>query len=441
MLIGGLVVWCTCIALMLALSTPLKGDEAAYALLARGVDQTWIYRPIGFVTFARIGTSLGDSELALRLPSALLAPGLLIAIYVLGQRLGPWVGAGAAAVIAGTHTFVLRAPALLNDIPSTTCLLAAIALVISELDRDRGASYRLVLAAPVMALTFYLRYGSAPTLAILCLAACAIWWRTIRRRPGPVIATAAVLALLIAPFLIHSVQTTGSIVGILLLASEASGRVPTGEGLHIYLVANPFTHYGVLITPVLVVGVLAIVCPPAHARRRAGFLAIIAVGQIVTLGLVSHANVRFIFVAVALLTILGVDALLRAFPQRFAARIAAVAIVAGWAGMVIRVVPIERRIGRGLTDLVAAGAAIRADAGGRPCTVVARATPQIMWYSGCGAVKVRTFDGVSTLPADRRWYTANTPRRPADPEALAASIDAEAIPLVDGAWYLRPRTR
>ena len=56
--------WCACVVLGLAAGAPLTGDEAAYALLARGVDATWIYRPVGLVAIARVGALLGDSARA-----------------------------------------------------------------------------------------------------------------------------------------------------------------------------------------------------------------------------------------------------------------------------------------------------------------------------------------------------------------------------------------
>ena len=444
LVVVSLVIWCACIGLALAMATPLGGDEAAYALLARGAGDSWLYRPIGFVMFSRLGAALGDSEVALRLPSALVACGLILAVAAVGRCLGPWRGAWAAAVIAGTHTFVLRAPALLNDIPSAICVLTAIAIVIGELERDRGASYRLVLVAPVLAAAFYLRYGSAPTIAIVVLAACALWGRVIVRRPGPVIATALVFAALLAPFLVYSQRMTGSMTGIVALSSEIAGRRYIGHGLVIYVISNPLVYHGVLVTPIAFAGFAGIARPPPTHRRRARFLAIIALGQFLVIGLVSHASARFIFVAIVLLVVLGVDAIARVIDarpahRRLALRACGVAVILAWLGVLVSAVPTQRRIQRGLAELVVAGRAIRDDAAGRPCTVIARATPQLMWYSGCTAIKPdRGLEVILPIPAGHRGYTAAAPRRGIDAEKVAARLGARPVLLAPGAWYLRP---
>jgi len=443
--IASFVTWCAGIALGWAMACPLGGDEASYALLARGRGDDWLYRPIGMVAFARLGAVIGDSELAVRLPSMLVAVGLVPAVYAVGRRIGPWAGAWAAAVVAGTHTFVVRGPQLLTDIPSAICILGALVLAIDELDREDGPRYRLVMVAPVLAAAFYVRYGSAPTIAIVVVAACALWWRVIVLRPGPVIATALVFAVLLVPFLIYSQRMTGSITGIVALSSEVAGRRYIGHGLVIYLVSNPLVYHGALVTPLALAGIASVFRPPPQHRRRARFLAIVGLGQFLVIGLVSHANARFIFVAIVLLLVLGVDAVDRALAaSRHRTRIiqvSALAVVVLWVGMLAAVVPIHRKIHRGLAQLVAAGRAIRDDAAGRPCVVIARATPQVMWYSGCASSKPpKGFGEVAPLPADHRWYTASTPRRGTEPEKVGGLVGADPVLLAPGAWYLRPRT-
>src|SRR5947207_1929876 len=42
--------------------------------------------------------------------------------------------------------------------------------------RDAGPRWRLVAAAPLLAAAFYLRYGSAPVIALALGAAGLIWW-------------------------------------------------------------------------------------------------------------------------------------------------------------------------------------------------------------------------------------------------------------------------
>jgi hypothetical protein len=65
----------------------------------------------------------------------------------------------------------MRGFQFLNDIPTTVCLLAAVAIVIDEVDREGGPTYRLCACAPAFAAALYLRYGSAPVIGIVLITA------------------------------------------------------------------------------------------------------------------------------------------------------------------------------------------------------------------------------------------------------------------------------
>ena len=434
-MIAAVVAWITSVSIGLAFAAPLTGDEAAYALLARGDGADWLYRSRGVVVLARLGLALGGGDLGLHVVSMVASLPLVLAVAAVGRRaFGPWIGAAAAAVIAGAHPFVVgRGFELLGDLPATACLLGAIAIILAELGGDTAPTYRLVATAPLFGAALYLRYASAPVIALVGAAALVTWWRPIRARPGPAVAAAAVLVMLVAPFAIASLHATGSPIGILALASKVSGRTYLGRGLLIYFGANPFRLYGA-IAPVVLLAGLASLARPSPRRRAAYFLGAIALGQITALGIVSHASSRFIFVAIVLLVVLGVDALARAIPspRMCTPRRTRRSVVAAWAGMAIAMVPVQHRFARGLAELTGAAAAIRADASGRPCTVVARALPQLMWYSGCAGWKL--VDPSQPPPVDDRvhWYAASAPRRPIDPSTLGVV----ATPLAPGTWRL-----
>src|SRR5262249_55110918 len=147
---------------------------------------------------------------------------------------------------------------------------------------------------------------------------------------------------------------------------------------------NPFWYYGAIVAPVMVVGLVAIVRPPAR-WRPAIYLGTIAVGQIVVLGLTSHAQPRYIYVATILLVVLGLEAIGR-YAARGRLRIggaAGVIVGLAWLGTLIAAVPHNRWLANHRTDVVAASAAIRADDGAGPCVIAARVVPQLVWYSGC----------------------------------------------------------
>jgi hypothetical protein len=419
--------WVVSVAIGLSVRAPLTSDEAAYALLARGSAVDWLYRSRGVVAIARVGIALGGSDIALRLVPTLVSGSLVIAVAAVGRRaFGPWVGAGSAAVIAGAHPFVLRGFELLGDLPATACLLAAIAVIVGELERAGGSTYRLVLAAPLCAAALYLRYGSAVVIALVGLAALVTWWRELRARPGPALATVAVLAVLVAPFAIESVRATGSPIGILELSSNVSGRTWFGRGLLVYVFANPFRSYGALVPGVMLAGLWSL-RRPSPCRRPARFLAAVAIGQIIALGLTSHASSRFIFVAIALLVVLGVDLIARTVTPRVRTW-ASIAVVASWVGTAIAVPLVERHLVNALAPLRTSAAAIRADAAGRPCTVVARALPQLMWYSGCAGWKL-VGDAQPPIDDAQLWYAASAPRRPIEPPESARAI-------APGTWAL-----
>ena len=438
--------WCVAVGLGLLFGSPLTHDEASYALLARGVDVDWLYRPRGVVALAHVGIALGGSDLALRLPSTVLGLGFVMAVAALGTRVfGAWVGAWAAALVAGAHPFVLAGAQLLGDLPSATCLLLAVTLLVAELGRPSGPRARLVTAGPLLAAAFYFRYGSAPVIALIVAAALVAWWPVVRARPAPVLGMLAALGGALVPFAYASHAITGSVVGILVLSRKVASPSATGEGLQRFVLGNPFVRYGALLPPVLLAGLVAIVRPPP-ARRAAWFLWAVAVGQILTIGLIAHGEPRYIFFALALLVCLGVDGIARAL---VAHPVAARRVVYGAAGLVAAsslvvagAQPYSKcHASAILADMLADAAAIRADAAGRPCTTITPDVPQLMWYAGCSGEHPDSRGAAPPFAADRRWYTASSPARPLDAAAVAEGrhVVPVALPNAPSAWWLRPR--
>ena len=124
LLLAAFAAWTICVALGLACRAPLTSDEAAYALIARGDGESWLYRSRGVVAMARAGLLLGDNEIALRLVPTLASLSFVLAVFAVGRRaFSPRVGAASAAVLAGAHPFVLRGFELLGDVPAAACLL------------------------------------------------------------------------------------------------------------------------------------------------------------------------------------------------------------------------------------------------------------------------------------------------------------------------------
>lgn len=433
LVLAALAVWLAIAASGLVLEAPLGHDEAAFALVARG-DQppgAWLYRSDGTVALARVGLALGGAVWQLRLLSAALGTSVVIAAFAVGRaaftaRTGAW----AAAIVAGAHPMVLRSAQLLGDLPSAAAVLGAVAVIAAELDRDSGPRWRITGAAPLFAAAFYFRYGSALAIALALAAAGALWWRTIAARPQPVLALVALLAALAIPHIASSLAATGTPLGILSLSAAMPRRAYPGDGLVTYVASNPLRFYGAVAAPVMVAGLASLVGALGLARpqrRAAWYLAIIAVGQLAALGLESHGQPRYVYVATVMLIVLGTGALCGVASRPRLTALALAAIAAAWLGALAAAVYAGRQVGHRREPLVTAARAVRADAADRPCRAIAAIAPQLIWYSGCIVDVDRLLR--APPPVDRRCYAVSVPGWRLDGAALAARWQLRAVPL------------
>jgi 4-amino-4-deoxy-L-arabinose transferase-like glycosyltransferase len=428
LVLAALAAWAAVALIGLVFGPTLGHDEAAFALAARGAAPpgAWLYRSDGTVALARIGLALGGAEWQLRLVSTILSFGVLVAVYAVGRaaftaRTGAW----AAAVLAGAHPMALRSAELLSDLPSMACLLGGIAMLISELDREDGPRWRIVAAAPLFAAGFYVRYGSAPVATLSVAVALALWWRAALRRPLPVLVMLATLAALAIPHLVRSLDATGTMFGILGVSAGMPRRAYIGEGLVTYLTSNPFLFYGFIVAPVMVAGLGG----AFQARTKAAwYLAIVALGQLVSLGLQSHGQPRYVFVATGLLVVLGVEVVARSRHARTAIGLGVVAT--SWVGLTIAAPIYHREVDRARAPLIEAARAISARNPGRPCAVIALIVPQLTWYSRCEVFAVGLLD--HPLPADHDRYAASFQRWPVDLAAIVARQHLRATPIPTG---------
>jgi len=420
-----LLAWLAIAITSLVTGPPLGHDEAAFGLAARGDGPAWLYRSTGAIWIAKVGVALGGGEVALRLASALLGLGLVAATWLVGSRLSPRAGGWAALVIAGAHPMTLRAAELIGDLPATACVLAGIAIMAGELSREAGPRWRLVWIAPLFAVGFYLRYGSAPAIAIAAVAALVLWPRRILR--APVIAAVALFALLLVPHLLASLRATGSLLGILEMSAKVPRRAYVGEGLVTYLTANPFRFYGALIAPVAIAGLVALARP---TRVRVFFVAI-ALGQLVAIGLQSHAQPRYVFVATVLLVAVGVDAITAVPWKPWLERAGAALVALAWLAALALVVPYNRWLARERAPLVAAARAIDADGTGA-CAFACRVVTQLSWYTGCEGMLLREVPALPRLTAPRS-YVVSIPHAgiAIAPIAAEQGATAGAVPTGD----------
>jgi 4-amino-4-deoxy-L-arabinose transferase-like glycosyltransferase len=379
-------------------------DEAAFAAVARGdAAAFWLYRSRGVVTLAQAGLQLGESAWMLRLPFLVLDLALPLAVYLAGRaafdtRTGAW----SAAVVVTSHQLLAQNGYVLGDVPATAGIVLGVAIACSELSREGGPRGYLVFAAPAFAGAFYCRYGSVPVITAACLLAPIIWWRGVRARPLVVLATGALLALLLIPHVAHSLRMTGSILGVLQTSAGVPRRAYLGEGLVTYITTNPFRYYGVLVAPCLVAAFVGVVRRPNRAKL---YLVLVALAQIFAIGLQSHAQPRYIFVATTLLAIVGVDALRHA--RRASTRIALVVVAVSWLGAAYSVLVRAASHDDSRLSIVAAARVIQRDAD-RPCLVIAHSVPELVWATKCDVVQ--WYPGIQPLTLDppRALYIVQT---------------------------------
>lgn len=442
LLLAAALAWLSVAILAVVLGPPLGHDESAFAVSARGGGPAWVYRSVGVTMIAHVGVALGGAEWQLRLVSAVLGTGIIFAAFALGRAtLSPRTGAWAACIVAGAHPLALRSAELIGDIPATACVLAGLAVLAGELAREDGPRWRLLAAAPAFAAAFYLRYGSAPVIMLGGAAAAILWPRALVRRPLVVLATLLAFIALIAPHFLQSLHETGTLTGILRVSSQMPRRAYAGEGLVTYLTSNGFRFYGALVAPLMLCGLVSLVRLPADWRPRV-FLAIVALGQIVMLGVQSHAQPRYVYVATVLLVLLGLDGVARFAPARLRALALPVVIMA-WIGVAVAVPFYTRFLANARAPLTAAAATIRADAAGRPCLVVAKVVTQLMWYTGCREHLLRDFAAVPPWSQSPLAYVVHAPKANVQIGALLEAVPGHARSLpVDApgteVWQVSP---
>jgi hypothetical protein len=443
-LLGASVVgWLVVAAMNLAAGPALGHDEAAFANVAQGDPLELLYRSRGVTALARIGLALGGAEWQLRLASAVIGVSVVLAVFAIARAVfDARTGAWAAAVIAGAHPMLHRSAELLGDLPATAGILAGMAALAGELSRPGGARWRIVLAAPAFAAAFYMRYGSAPVIAVAAAAALVLWWRALWMRPWPVVVTAVVFAALLIPHGLHSLRATGTLLGVLRWSSGVPRREYWGEGLVTYVTSNPFMYYGALAAPVMIAGLFGLA--RTFRSRAPWYLASVAVGQLLTIGIASHGQPRYVFVTVSLLVVLGVAtlrAVVLAHGRLAHGRLALTAVGLAWLAVAITAIPLALTIGHSREAITAAAATIRAHLTGARCVVVARQAPQLRWYTHCWVVIEPSFEPGYFLPEYDR-YVVSTPYGVLDGATFAAPVGATAIELPTGnrdahVWTIR----
>jgi hypothetical protein len=411
-LVAGIAVWIANALLRWWSGAPLGHDEARYALDARaaleGQPIRFLYAGGGMTAIGIPGVLAGATEQMLRLVPALLGGGFLAAAwYVARVVCGTETAAWTVGVLAGSRSLAHHSVELLSDLPSTACLLLAIAILVGELAREDGPRWRLCMVAPLCVAAFHIRYGSCLSIAAIgsvFLVAAALEGRL---RAWPVHATVVLAVALFVPHVIWAIEKTGSPTGIL----ELSASIPPPADSVLAYLQRPLAMYGSLVAPLMAIGLLA-------ARRdwRHTALLWIALVQLVVLSVTTQAQPRYVFLATVLLVVLGVDVAVRlATLAAGRARVvlgvlAVVAVVGTWIAPLVDGVRYRDWRTRGYARALIAGAVISADRDpAEPCEVLSTDTTRLEWYSGCVGVHVAGSTAIGRLYQVRNGIDASLP--------------------------------
>ncbi len=401
-------------------SGPLGHDESVYAVKARswyeGTPSTGfdIYRPLGLPVIGWVVLHFSDSEVAFRTAGIALAVGTVTVMWFAGRTMlssgAAWIGAG---LFVASESYLRRATEFLNDLASAGLLLATMLVIWYHFER-RPDSWWLVLAAPLAAGAYYVRYGSVLGLAVIALVAGAVWVQDLRRSWRQIAATGAASLLLLVPHFVYATDRTGSPLGI--FQSARTSVDGGGGGLGEY--ADFFSELlaGTLGAVVMVAGaVYTLVLVVIAIRKRrwptmtrtAVFLTASALLFTVALGAFTHAEPRFIFMPLMAVLLVG--------GQAVAAILSHLRVSVRWVIAVPLAVTIAYAAVTGATQMqdamdtitsrreviVGAAEVARSDAGDAACSIRSSYVPQLTWYSACSTYtfidKFLTVDDTSYL--------------------------------------------
>ena len=415
-LLGILVLVAIAASWLIGQAGPLGWDEAVYASKSRSLltdtpSSTWaIYRAPGLPIVGLLGGALGFTEANLRAVALAMNLMTLAIAWAFARILwGQLAAVIALLTIVGSPVAIAELALFHTDLPAAGLLLTLMLLVWYEFEHRPEPGRLLLVAAPLAALAFYIRYGSILPIGGIGIAAVVLWHRSMLRNPRLVGATIVFAAVLFAPHIFEALARTGSPLGIITSAGE---QVDTSEPIETavrYLSWLPAQLAHRLGFAVMVIGVAHGVIVALDALRRRDltptarrYLWLYIPAGITTVGLVvqSHPEQRYVLFPVLLAIIAGAGAVsagvarLRSRPglaDRQHALDAAiigglflVAIVAGSVGA-RRVVAIERESDDSRW-LPAVGQLIDGDADGQ-CAVVTSIPPIVEWYSRCAAAQ------------------------------------------------------
>jgi 4-amino-4-deoxy-L-arabinose transferase-like glycosyltransferase len=281
--------------------------------------------PLHLWLVARTFDALGERDLAARLPTVVMALGVLVLTWRIGTlTVGPAAAAAGTACLLVTPIFVDNARRLMMEVPLTFWIAATVWVYLEARGRPR---WHVVLAAPLgAAILTKSVLGLMPVLA-LGGALASPELRAPLRRPWVWIGVALGLAIG-ASWLFHQWWTQGPGAVASHLLSHVVRRSTRSFGLGV-LRAYPLIllkFYQPIILPGLL-GLWLVLRRPGRVRDRGAVLAAWIVLPLVLYSLSSFRTPRFIFPIVPALALCAGHALVATVP-RLAAFLASVLVPA-----------------------------------------------------------------------------------------------------------------
>jgi hypothetical protein len=436
-LVGGLLLVAGLAGFLVIRHGPaLDWDESVYAVWARDMvtgthlEDVPPYRPPGLAFLGTLVAPIGFQDWAVR--GLTLALGLLTlaSAWLLARTT---LSRGAAilglAGTAATTVVLAQLPKFHNDVPVAGLVMLAMVILWMEFEHRPEPTLRLLVAAPLAAGAFYLRFGVAVALLGIAAIGVVLWWRTMVRHRLLMLGLIASTLALVAPHLIWATQLTGKPWGVIALAATATNQsAPVASAIQ-FLIWLPTSLAGPVGAVLVIAGVLfgvALVIRRLTGRDALGFgrsvawllgMALVTAGATV---LISHPEARYMVLPVLLAELVGAQAILLAIAW-LADRmgidtrrrdLASIVGAAGLAAIVLAAIWFTIRPGiRGTptqTWVRQVGTAIR-DHATQPCAVATTITVQIAWYSGCRVVPFQhPQDQFFGLPGDSDWVVLTT---------------------------------
>lgn len=427
-LIPGLIFCSTFFILgSLVSSQPFGWDESVYLTKARSwiegtpADQFGIYRPIGMVGFGWIFLQFGNSEQVVRTFGIIFGAVTILFIYLLFRRMfNAWVAISVAGVVGASSLFLREATQFFNDIPSSGLLIGTLWLLYIHYE-TAGKSRSIYFAAPLSALAFYLRYGVASALGIIgVLSVFILAPKFIKKENVSYSKLKTTLIISIFLFASHFIQSfivTKSFLGILTLSGKVAGRKYFGEGLVNYIQWLPNEIGGWVLGITAIIGVIATIVIIFRKNLRQHYVSLLWIGSIglfsfVLTGLLVHAEARYVFFPMVLLSGAGIASLyylVRNWSKSFANLLMVLSLLASLYYGVVHYRETnaffkEREVNPTTIAYIDTLAAVHNDSSGNSgCAVwLVLFRPTASWYSKCNILQITD---VATFEKDFRIHS------------------------------------